>query len=350
MDKYEVQYQTNAWYNNSQWGYVSDGAHQFYQTQYERYWDYSNYPYRFYAISPCPPYSEIGNFVLTDKQLTLPETARFQYQTCTDGLLSQGAEPYMPAQVSRNPEGKDHDLMATNDDNSYPKEINIGSSTLNRHVALPFHHFTSKVRFAFYCQDLGEQDYDATLKVSDVEVKVISPSFTTEANGYSTTLSATPSATSTGTMISGDFTQRTTGTDVTLLTMTTDGDATNNMRRAIDRKTAYWTKCKTGMLQIPQKGVQMQISFKVHGKMMDNVIIDAYHGQIVYDEETNTTSYNNLLITIDDGLTDTFEWEENTIYTYYIVVSRYFLHGITFTATLTPWEDVNGSLSTDLEQ
>lgn len=256
----------------------------------------------------------------------------------------------MPAQVSRNPEGKDHDLMATNDDNSYPKEINIGSSTLNRHVALPFHHFTSKVRFAFYCQDLGEQDYDATLKVSDVEVKVISPSFTTEANGYSAALSATPSATSTGTMISGDFTQRTTGTDITLLTMTTDDDATNNMRRAIDRKTAYWTKCKTGMLQIPQKGVQMQISFKVHGRMMDNVIIDAYHGQIVYDEETNTTSYNNLLITIDDGLTDTFEWEENTIYTYYIVLSRYFLHSITFTATLTTWEDVNGSLSTDLEQ
>ena len=344
MDKYEVIYEHNDWYNSSKWGYVSDGSHSFYQTQYERYWDYSNFPYRFYAISPCPEYSKIGNFTLNEKKLVIPTSEQFAYQTSVDGLLVGGAEPYMPAQVSRETTGRDYDLMVKAEDGVFQKEINTGSQTLNRSVSMPFHHFTSKVRFGFYCTDLGTP---VDIEIYDIKVEVISSGFTTAARGYEADLSA-------GSMITGKFLERTKNAAVEpLLVLTNDATDANKLSKCLSRSTAYWAKCKEGTLQIPQTGVRMRVSFKVTGKMIDDVVIDAYGGRISYDAGTGVTTYSNLVISpkMEDGtVVDTFDWEENNIYTYYITVSRYFLLPIEFTATLTPWEDVSGSLETDLEK
>lgn len=359
MPKYEVQYEVDPWYNSSRWGYVSDGSHAFYQTQYERYWDYSHFPYRFHAISPCPPHSEIGSFALGSLNYSIPSSVEYHSETCTDGLLRGGAEPYLVAEIERRPDGHDFDLIvADKDDPTKPQEINTGSTTLSRRVALPFHHLTSKIAFGFYCQDLGEPDPEQTYKVFDIRVEVVSDNYTTAAQGYSAgSLDNDPGYT----MITGDFTNRTrvTGSAASPLLTVTDeptGSNANWMSRCRDRKTAYMCKCKDGMLAIPQTGVQLKVSFKIAGRMIDDNLIHPYPGggSISYDEENDVTVYKDLILTptLDDGRTvDRVDWEENTRYTYYIVVSRYFLHEIVVcTCTVTPWEEVSGSLSTDLEQ
>ena len=111
MDKYEVKYKTDPWANLSKWYYVGSTAEGYRKTQIERYWDSNAFPYRFYAISPCPAAADIDNFTLTDTKLEIPTT--YVYQTCNNGVLTAGAEPYMPAQVEC-PDGsnvKDIDLL-----------------------------------------------------------------------------------------------------------------------------------------------------------------------------------------------------------------------------------------------
>lgn len=345
MDKYEVQYRYDSWQGSSHWGYVSGGSDTFYQTQYERYWDYSNFPYRFYAISPCPPYSEMGSFVLSDTELVLPESVVFESQTSADGLVSDAAEPYMPAQILRDVDGHDFDLIAK-DPSGEAKEINHGSTLLNRSVSLPFHHITSKVRFGFYVQDFGEAESGPIL-IHDIEVKVVSDGFTTSAKGYSADLSSSD-------MLGGDFTTRTkTDSHPLLLTVQDDDGTANDLRFARSRSTAYMCKASSGLMQIPQDAVQMRVSFKVSGQMVDTKLIEAYSGQIHYDSTSDETVYSDLLITVksaDGQKTDVFSWGKNTLNSYYIVLSRFYPLSIEFTASLTSWEDVNGALDTDLEK
>lgn len=344
MDKYEVQYKVDPWQGSSHWGYISDASNTFYQTQYERFWDYSNYPYRFYAISPCPPYSQISSFTLSPTSLSIPETVEFKNQSSNDGVFSEASEPYMPAQILRDADGHDYDLIMT-DNSGNPKEINASSTTLNRLVSLPFHHLTSKVRFGFYSQDFGEGD--SPILIHDVEVKVVSDNFTTSAKGYSANLSSSN-------MLGGDFKTRTkTSAHPVLLTTTSDNGTANDLRNCRDYSTAYMCKASSGLLQIPQDGVQIEISFKVSGKMVDSNVIDAYAGKITYDEVNNETIYSNLLVTLKDengSPVTTFNWKNNTLYSYYFVLSRYFPLTIQFTSSLTPWENVNGALDTDLEK
>lgn len=359
MGKYEVQYEVDPWYNLSRWGYVSDYSHSFYQTQYERYWDYSHFPYRFHAISPCPPYGEIGNFALNALDYKIPSGVEYHSETCTDGLVQGGAEPYLVAEIERHPDGRDFDLLVADKvDPTQRQEINTGSTTLSRRVALPFHHLTSKIAFGFYCQDLGEPDPGQTYKVFDIRVEVVSDNYTTAAQGYRAT--ELDNDAMNHTMLTGDFisrTQQSAATIPPLLTVSDEATGTANwMSLCRDRKTAYMCKCKDGMLAIPQTGVQLKVSFKIKGRMIDNNLIHPYPGggSISYDGENDVTVYKDLILTptLDDGRTvDRVDWEENTRYTYYIVVSRYFLHEIVVcTCTVTPWEEVSGSLSTDLEQ
>ena len=61
MECYEALYSTDEdnKYHGSKWNTVGkQGADNdpssLYQTQYERYWDLSAFPYRFHAITPCP--------------------------------------------------------------------------------------------------------------------------------------------------------------------------------------------------------------------------------------------------------------------------------------------------------
>lgn len=319
MGDYQVIYKTSAWYNSSQWGYVGS-AGEFYQDQYEKYWDYANFPYRFHAISPAPVSggSKISGFRLTDSELVIPTSVEFKMQTLSNvgGVLtvqpastaSPKPEPYIVAQVHRDELGKDTDIISG-------LQINDASDTKNRSVAIPFHHLTSKIRFGIYTTSLGT----ASALISDVKVVVKSSDFVTSAKGYRSDLSS-------NNMLQGAFTStvKSTSTDLVLVDTGSTGLTGNDMADCKSKTTAFWCGTKDGLLQIPQENVQMYISFKVGTREFSGTI---------------TVDSNSL-----------FTWTENNIYTYYIIVSSLIPLEIEFTATLEPWQDISGALETDIEK
>ena len=322
MDKYIVKYSVDAWNNTSKWDYsVVEG-------QYLRYWDYSSFPYRFNAIAPCPP-----SCTLTDKALSI--IADYKYQHCANGTVTPSdseAEPYMVAQVERKTNGEDFDIYASaqiGDENS--------NKTLNRFVALPFHHLNSKIRFAVYTKNLWATDNK--LYIKDLKINVASNNFVTGANKYDATgtdswkietgnagFSGCTKATDKPTLLSFS------GYDVTNLLL-----EDNDLRKHQGKTSAYFLQCPTGMMQIPQEGVKMNVSLKLMNE--DNYVFRTFENiPIVLQLEDDTTQ-------------TTFNWKSGYIYTYYLILEfdEETLE-IEFTATLAPWEDISGSLSTDLEQ
>lgn len=351
MGKYEVIHKSDAWYNTSTWGYVGGTSDGFYQTQIERYWDYAKFPYHFNAIAPCPEHSQLSSFTLSDQALSIPSSVTYTSQTASviAGTVQStaGAEPFTVAQVRRIPAGNDYDLILAGEGSDPGKEINTGSASLNRKVALPFHHLTSRVRFGIYCSDHEETDKD--LPITDVVVKVTSANFVTGAKGYNANLTSSN-------MIGGSFgslvkNDNASGDYVLLSTVGASSLTGNNLSNCVDQRHAYMCELPDGLLQIPQEDVQISVSFKVGGKMIDDLIYDN-NASVTYDDVNHVTVYDNIPLTITVGGSNQnkFTWTENNIYSYYMVVSRFFPLAIQFTASLEAWDDIAGSLETDLEK
>ena len=341
MDKYEVKYKTDPWANLSKWDYVGSTAEGYRKTQIERYWDSNAFPYRFYAISPCPAAADIDNFTLTDTELEIPTTVTYVYQTCNNGTLSDGAEPYMPAQVAC-PDGsnvKDIDLL---NNTVISKDCTQNGATTNyeRYVALPFHHLTSKVRFAIY-NNYGKET-PSDFYIYNVKVKVVTDNFVTEGSGYTADLKEKD-------MLHGTFTNTKAASDAERLLLQTDATKQGDLNIAIDREHAYYCECADGMLQIPQTGVKMTISFDVYGLDYKSDFTST-HDHIVYDKATKTIHYTDIAIKDDKNNIESFDWESNNIYTYVIKVSEFYPLTIDFSAELTPWTHVYGNIETNLEK
>lgn len=329
MDKYIVKHSTSGsdWDGNTShnWDYVGvDG-------QIERYWDYDNFPYRFNAIAPCP--SDKSSHVLTDKNLTI--NATYKMQTCTDGVVSPSladAEPYLVSQVQRGTDGKDMDVFSET-------EINSGSTTLNRYVALPFHHLNSKIRFGVY--SLNHWATEHKLYIKDLVITATSDNkFVTEAAKYT---SAGTSSWKIETGTSG-FAGLTTATDAntstTLFSFSGFKDGVlledNDLRKHQGQSSAYFMQCKDGIIQIPQVGVEMKVSL-----------------DLMQEDGSLLKKYTNIPVVLrleDNTIQENYNWVSGNIYTYYLILDFDKNLEIQFTATLTPWEDISGSLSTDLEQ
>ena len=328
MDRYTVEYKTSgtAWDGNVRpyWDYTQVSG------QIQRYWDFSNFPYRFHAVAPCP--ADKSAVKLTDKEVRLDKG--YSYQTVTDGVVSPSnadAEPYMLAQVHRAADGVDTDILAQDDQH---RNINTSSTSLNREVKMPFHHLNSKVRFAVYC--LSPWVTANYLYVKDLTVNVTSSDFVTSASGFEAT--CTESSSWRPDVSPFGFTGLTkAASSSTLLSYSGMSNGTplqdNDLRENQTQKTANFLQCKDGIMQIPQDGVKMTVSLK---------LLKANHNdyKILAD----------IPIKLDDN-TDVFNWKPGYIYTYYLVIGGIpDKLEIEFTCTLTPWEDITGSLSTDLEQ
>ena len=328
MDRYTVEYKTSgtAWDGNVRpyWDYTQVSG------QIQRYWDFSNFPYRFHAVAPCP--ADKSAVKLTDKEVRLDKG--YSYQTVTDGVVSPSnadAEPYMLAQVHRAADGVDTDILAQDDQH---RNINTSSTSLNREVKMPFHHLNSKVRFAVYC--LSPWVTANYLYVKDLTVNVTSSDFVTSASGFEAT--CTESSSWRPDVSPFGFTGLTkAASSSTLLSYSGMSNGTplqdNDLRENQTQKTANFLQCKDGIMQIPQDGVKMTVSLK---------LLKANHNdyKILAD----------IPIKLDDN-TDVFNWKPGYIYTYYLVIGGIPNKlEIEFTCTLTPWEDITGSLSTDLEQ
>ncbi|MDO4497606.1 MAG: hypothetical protein Q4B58_07255, partial [Bacteroidales bacterium] len=189
MDRYKVDYivKNDAWNNVTKqtWDYTNVSG------QSVKYWDYSAYPYRFHAIAPCP--TNASTFTLSHEALKI--NAPYYAQTVKNGQVStldaQGnittekPEPYILAQVHRNTDGKDEDLLAR--EGQTQNVNNQNTTSLNREVWMPFHHLNAKIRFAVY--SLQNWVTDNKLYLENLTIKVTSDNFVTAATSYEATLS-----------------------------------------------------------------------------------------------------------------------------------------------------------------
>lgn len=367
MYRYEALYSTDEAnkYHGSKWNTVGnkddDDPSSLYQTQYERYWDLSAFPYRFHAITPCPKQASanalITGFELSDKKLTIPGTYTdgsdtkyilYQSQTAKDGVADPEyiPDPYMIAQVERiydaqNNTYRDWDLLqpkftANGDIDSRKTEIGSGSAT--RQVPLRFHHINSKVRFGIYTT---VTNFPAeALTISNVTITAKSAQepykkFLVSANGFESTLSeSNPSDEENNFFDKGKYNDPDRETSYDLVKNTT---RTADLKSATSRSKAYFFDLPNtgadamadgtpgGLLQIPQKGVKLYVEFDINN--------EHYSFQLEVNDKTE------------------FDWRASCRYTYYIVVTHLVPFEIAMTATIEPWVTVqSGDIGTDLEQ
>ena len=334
MSMYRVKHRTTGtdWDGNQSdnWDYVGVDS------QIERYWDYNSFPYRFNAVASSTPLEiDKSKITLTDENLTI--NTPYKMQTCKDGTVSpvlSEAEPYLVAQVQRGTDGTDKDIFANSligDENS--------SKTLSRYVALPFHHLNSKIRFAIFTTSPWATANPMYIK--DLKIEAISSDFVTQAAKYSIADNANSWLVSTGNSGFAELTKSntTTGSKTTLFEFTGGKDVPDNdlsLHQGIP--TAYWMQCTGGMAEIPQENVKMQVSFSLNRR----------------DDDSSVKTFTDIpvkLILEDNTEQKEFNWQSGYIYTYYLIIDNVGEKlEITFTATLAPWEDVSGSLETDLEK
>lgn len=321
MDKYEVEYKVDEWNNRSQWNYVGVNG------QYERYWDYANFPYRFHAIAPYP--SDPAGFILAEKNLKI--NAHYSAQSCDNGITTPKdnvAEPCLIAQVGRDTDGKDHDYLATDQSKV---EINTSSTQKHREVWLPFHHLNSKVRFGLFTIDLWA--IDNPLYIQDLVITAHSndpAGFVTGAANYQVS-NTDQWHINTGTSGFSGL-ERATGS-YTLLEYKGGLDEKSNLSKYTARNDAFTLGCPNGLMQIPQENVTLTVSFN-----------------LLSPDGTIYKSFQNCIIRLEEDGTSVFQWYSGFIHTYYLILDTLGHLELEFTATLSPWEDISGSLSTDLEK
>lgn len=326
MPAYLVKYSEDAWSNTSNWDYVNIAYAG--NTQSQKYWDNEGYPYRFHALAPTPADKTgyaLGEADLSAGKSTIVVPATYKMQTCTDGTVSPAtavAEPHLLAQVKRDANGKDYDIING-------AEINNASASLTRTVALPFHHLTSKVRFAIYTDDLwvtgGEH---GALPIKDVTINISSSDFATDAK-YSYTV--TPAEGSLYT-IEG-FTGKTLdNTQPAILKYSGAGKTDNDLTNFTSQQKAFFFDCPDGLLQIPQKNVELCLTMNLGGTDKPFVWVPI---KVKPSAEADPISQ--------------FTWEPGYIYTYYLKITEVNKMEIEFTAVLTQWQDISGSIDTSLE-
>lgn len=365
MDCYEALYNIGPLYNGSKWNTVGnkddDDPSSLYQTQYERYWDLSAFPYRFHAITPCPKQTSanalITGFKLSDKELIIPGNYQdpegtykyisYQSQSVTDGVVSPSyvADPYMIAQVERDSVGRDWDLLqpqfdANGNVTATKTQITSASNTLSRQVPLRFHHINSKVRFGIYTTVTNFPAEALNIK----NVKITAKNATTQWQQF-ITKAAHYSASINGVTDKDNFFDKGSyvnqnGADVALLI--NNSIKTADLKSATSREKAYFFDLPNtgadamadgtpgGLLQIPQKGVELFVEFDINN--------EHYSFQLEIEKSGGSKQKQ-------------FDWRASCRYTYYIVVKHLVPFEIAFTATIEPWVTVTSSnIDTDLEQ
>ena len=362
MGRYEALYSTDEAnkYHGSKWNTVGkQGAENdpssLYQTQYERYWDLSAFPYRFHAITPCPKQATVNalitGFELSDKELKIPAitATKYESQTADDGVVTPATvtDPYMIAQVERDANGVDWDLLQPQfeaDGTLKATRTKISETTANftRAVPLRFHHINSKVRFAIYTT---VQNFPAeALTISNVKISAKNPStlqgkFITYAWGFNSQIEGNR-FTETPLLFGDNFFDKGAYLSMDLepeQILINNESKTYDIKLANERSKAYFFHLPNtgadamadgtpgGLLQIPQKGVELYVEFDINN--------EHYSFQL----EVNGKK--------------TFDWRASCRYTYYIVVKHLVPFEIAFTATIEPWVTVTSSnIDTDLEQ
>ena len=341
MNQYQAKYSVNAWNNSSHWetaGGTSDG---FYQQQYIKYWDLSAFPYDFLAIAPAPIKDGkiMDGYSATDKKVELKQS--IQAQTVTDGAVIPSAptSEYLLAQTQRQTNADD---ATTTDNIDMLTDKTIGSTgdSPTKTVTLPFHHLSSKVRFGIYTTMPTVETQ--SVKITNVSFKVLSGNsdgFVTSAQNYAVDLTQS----GVNNAFDGTFGGKTYETGTRQL-LSFSGPSDDKFTDAYLEKhewnsttdlNAYYFECKDGLIQVPQDNVQLYVSFTL---------------QPTTGAAYTVTDYPLRIAKSDGTMANQHTWRPNCLYTYYIKITQLFSYDISFTATVSDWEDIEGKISTNLEE
>lgn len=342
MDCYRVDYKEdrNDWEGKveSFWNYIGI------EGQKEKYWDLSAYPYRFHAIAPAhgnavPDRSAV---ILSNDHLKLTATYSAQQYVAPAKDLSAAsastiapndatAEPYLIAQMQRDDNGADYDIIKS----AVVSDASSGSSVNKvRQIPLPFHHLNCKVRFCVYTNNTAQTDRSDYI----TDMTIWSEHLATSATGYE--------AFGENAWISQDGYSYFQGINVPADRVelikfnhngTTRSYEQNDLSLHQTKTSAYYFECPNGIMQLPQDNVKLHVSMQIHKK--DGTLDSSFLDYVLSDIGTSA------------GISP-FHWIAGNIYTYYLHLNFDYLKLpiITTTCTVTPWEDVIGSISTDLEQ
>ncbi len=338
MEQYQALFQQDGWSGtDAKWNTVGGTADGYYQNQLEKYWDLSAFPYQFIAIAPAPILNNavMNGFAVTDKQVSIQQS--LQSQSAIDGVVSPTcADQYYVAQLRRQRNADNADK--TDDiDMVTGKTIGTGGDSPTKAVPLPFHRLSSKVRFGIYTTMPVVETQ--SVKIKDVTFKVMSShvqGFATSAENYSINLSLNNN------INDGQFGNLSLQSGYKqLLSFSGPSDTFSDAYlekhewKTKNDVNAYYFECKDGLLQVPQGNVKLFVSFTL---------------EPLSGEPYTVTDYPLTITDSDGNVVSEYTWRPNCLYTYYIVVNRLFSYDISFTATISDWEDVDGQTSTNLEE
>jgi len=352
MDGYKVTHKTEG--TAHKWEYTNVSG------QHERYWDLAAYPYEFRAVSP---YMEEG-IELGTNGITITPSTPFQAQKHINYQEHVSAyngsttvtEPCVVANVSRIQEGtefKDFDKIKN-------KEINKASTTNpTREVHMPFHHLMSKIGFRIFIDNPQPTHSDYEVHIKDITISVVDAKdkFVIASNKYTATNNDQGLGKGTFDHIYASASNTTTASatykyngEYILL----EHDEPYPYKETIDKveknldfhnhlnKEDAFDLTPGELLQIPQKEVKLRV--QIH--------IQTYHvtgGEkwvdFTFDSILHTETLNDTDITPTPG--DTFTWEPEKKYIYYLRIKN--LHGheiVLHTCEVLPWDEVQ---TTDID-
>ena len=318
MDGYEVDY-TETMITD-----YGDGYNWYYEGlngQPLRYWDLSAYPYEFRAVSPY-----IDGATITADGLTI--NASFKSQQIINNITTEGNEPCVVANVCRVKDGTNYE----DTDKIKNAKINeAGKADATREVHMPFHHLMAKVGFKIYIDNPMPLHEAYEIYIKDIKISVVNSdgNFITASNSYT--------ATSAQGLGRGTFGINTTATGEHMLLEHDEDYPYKEVRDNVEQNVNFhyhlnkdnaFDLAPECLLQIPQTGVKLRVRME-----METRGVEAYNEDFEYD----------TLLSLDPANTagDTFTWEPEKKYIYYLHVPNLHGHEIYLhTCEILPWDEV----------
>jgi len=305
MDGYMVEYDNSG--EAPRWDYTGV------EGQIQRYWDLGAFPYEFRAAAP---YLEGASLRPDGITLDLTDTP-FRAQSLVDDEYNYGEEadvqPCLVAHVRR----QKNDVNYEDWDAIKDMEINdAAKGNPGREVHIPFHHLNAKVGFRIFVDDPLPTDPPYAITIRSLIIKVVKEAgFITASNTYT--------ATTDQGLGSGEFSDNTTAEEFILLQ---HGNYQGvDIREYLDITHTY-DLTPSFLQQIPQDGfkIQVQLTLDTNG---------------VEDEEEEFVWSRWLSLDRNNTDGDTFGWEPDHSYIYYLHIPNLYSHEIELlSCEVLPWD------------
>lgn len=349
MDGYRVNHTTDH-----HWNYVGVNS------QIERYWDLSAFPYEFRAVSPYNASTIITTDGITIDATTTPFTSEKHinynvHVSALDASVTTVTEPFIVAHVKREKSGDDYVDTDIIKDNT---EINsTGKADATREVHMPFHHLMSKIGFRIFIDNPQPTHSDYEVHIKDIIISVVdakdkfviaSQKYTaTNAKGLGQGIFEPIYPTGEKLTTKGDTYKY----DNEYILLEHDAkypykETVDNVEKNLDfhnhlNKDEAFNLTPGELLMIPQSGVKLRVKLDMETKGVINGNAEFNFDSILRMETLNETDIPY------DVHEDLWTWEPEKRYIYYLHIKN--LHGheiVLHTCEVLPWDEVQ---TTDIQ-